>query len=192
MKLKENAIISSGQTFRTKVGNDANGEVWVIQMKDLNKTYTAIEQVPNLTHQKNISQKQLLDDGDVLFLAKGNYNKAFVFQESRPAVAVSLFFVIKTDKTKLNAGYLAWFLNQKNTQNLLKSSREGITVSSIKKTTLENLVVPIPTMKEQKLIAKVYAQQRKEEELLIEITEKRKKIIDTLLISKVYESKNKF
>ena len=184
IKLKNITTISSGQTFRKKVENNINGQVWVIQMKDLNKSYTSIAQTPVLVKKQDVSQSQLLKKGDVLFLAKGNNNKAFVFQESHPAVAVSLFFIIKTDKSKLLPEYLAWFLNQKDTQHLLKSTREGSTVSSIKKVTLENLLIPLPSIEEQKYIAKIYALHTKEEQLVLKLTEKRNNLIDTLLINK--------
>jgi len=191
-KLKNITNISSGQTFRKKVESDVNGQVWVIQMKDLNKSYTSIAQTPVSVNEQDISQSQLLENGDILFLAKGNNNKAFVFQESHPAVAVSLFFIFKTDRGKLLPEYLAWFLNQKDTQNLLKSTREGSTVSSIKKVTLENLLIPLPSIEEQEYIAKIYSLHTKEEQLGLKLAEKRNNLIDTLLINRANESTSKF
>ncbi len=177
--------VSSGQTFRTKVNHKNNGEIAVIQMKDLDANYTAIAKQPTLVYREEISEKQLLNKGDILFLSKGNNNKAFVFDENYLAVAVSLFFVIRTDLNLLLPEYLTWFLNNQSTQNILKSSREGSTVSSIRKQTLEKLKVPLPSIEKQKLVAKLYKLNKKEQNLRSLLATKREILIDNILIKSV-------
>lgn len=180
-KLKNITAISSGQTFRGRIENDRDGAVWVIQMKNLDDSYTSLMNVPHLVKEDEISERQLLEKGDILFLAKGNNNKAFVFNENHPAVAVSLFFVIRPDKSKVIPEYLAWFLNNKNTQNLLHSMRAGAMISNIKKPTLEELKIKLPPLKEQELIAKIYSLSIKEQDILAQLAEEREVYIQSSL-----------
>jgi len=185
-KLKDICTISSGQTFRTKIEHNPNGEVAVIQMKDMNDDYTGISAELSLVAFEEVSNSQILHMGDVLFLARGNNNKAFVFDMDDPSVAVSLFFVLRPKKEFLDPYYLAWYLNQSNTQVYLHSSQEGSTVSSIKKQALEDLEIKVPTLNEQQKIASVYHLHLKEMELMDQIREKRNELINAVLIEKIY------
>jgi restriction endonuclease S subunit len=182
--------ISSGQTFREKVENNPDGDVWVIQMKDLNGSYTGIKTSPYLTTLNEVSNQQLLSTGDVLFLSRGNHNKAFVYNKTHNAVAVSLFFVLKPDLSILDPYYLAWFLNQNSTQNKLKSSQEGSTVASIKKSILENLEIVVPNLEKQKRIAHIYGLQIKEQKLAKKLIIKRELLIDQVLKEIIDEKRN--
>lgn len=180
-ELKNIATISSGQTFRGRIENDEDGTVWVIQMKNLNSTYTSLSVLPHCVREDEVSQNQLLQKGDVLFLAKGNNNKAYAFDEDHPAVAVSLFFVIRPNKDKVVPAYLAWFLNNKSTQNLLHSMRAGAMISNIKKPTLEELKIKLPPIKEQELIAKIYSLSIKEQDILAQLAEEREAYVQSSL-----------
>ena len=182
-ELKNIATISSGQTFRGRIENDRDGAVWVIQMKNLDDSYTSLMDVPHLVKEDEVSEKQLLEKGDILFLAKGNNNKAFVFNENHPAVAVSLFFVMRPDKSKVIPEYLAWFLNNKNTQSKLHSMRAGAMVSNIKKPALESLKITLPSIKFQKLIAKIYKLSLKEQQLLLQLAMERENYVQSSLTS---------
>jgi hypothetical protein len=143
-KLIEIADIFTGQTFRKKVENNPNGQVSAIQMKDFNDSYTAILGKPNKIAFQDISENQLLHKDDILFLAKGNHNSAFLFDYHYDAVVVSLFFVIRIKSKDVLPSYLTWHLNNHTTQNLLMSAREGISVSNIKKSFMDELEVEIP------------------------------------------------
>lgn len=185
-KLEHICSITSGQTFRTKIEHNPNGEVAVIQMKDMNDDYTGIGFELSLVAFDEISNSQILQKGDVLFLARGNNNKAFVFDMDDPAVAVSLFFVLRPKKEKVDPYYLAWFLNQPNTQNYLQSTQEGSTVASIKKQALGDLEIKVPSLNEQQKIASIYHLHLKEMELMDQIREKRNELINAVLIEKIY------
>lgn len=184
-KLKNFCTISSGQTFRTKIEHNPNGKVGVIQMKDMNNDYTGIAAELSLVGFEEVSNNQILQKGDVLFLARGNNNKAFVFDINDPAVAVSLFFILRPKKEVIDPYYLAWFLNQSNTQNYLQSTQEGATVASIKKQALGDLEIKVPSLNEQHKIASIYHLHLKEMELMDQIREKRNELINAVLIEKI-------
>lgn len=185
MKLQNICTISSGQTFRTKIEHSPGGEVAVIQMKDMNEDYTGISEGLAIVRAETVAKTQILQNGDVLFLARGNNNKAFVFNLDIKAVAVSLFFILRPKKEKLDPYYLAWFLNQPNTQTYFHSTQEGSTVASIKKQTLSELEIRLPSLQQQKKIASIYHLHLKEMALMNRIRAKRNDLIHAVLIEKI-------
>jgi len=184
-KLNNIADIFTGQTFRSKVENNPDGEVWVIQMKDLNKNYTGISSKPNTVTFENASSKQLLRKGDVIFLSKGNNNVAFTYEADQPAVAVSVFFVIRVKPEVILPDYLTWFLNKPETQKYLMTMREGASVSSIKKSIFDEMLIELPEIKKQKLIANIYKLSIREDELMSQLMEERKQFIQTALTNQL-------
>lgn len=184
-KLKNVCTISSGQTFRKKVEHNPNGDVAVIQMKDMNDDYTGVAKNLSCVALSEVAQKQILQPNDVLFLARGNNNKAFVFNTKQPTVAVSLFFILRPNTEFINPNYLAWYLNQPNTQNYLFSSQEGATVASIKKHTLEDMEIQLPSLADQNNIANIYALHLREMQLMDNIRTKRNELINGILLEKI-------
>lgn len=182
-RLKDIADIFTGQTFRSKVENNPEGEVWAIQMKDLNSNYTDFSGTPNLVTYKDVSSNQLLRRGDILFLAKGNNNIAFQFELDRPAIAASLFFIIRENSGNVLPGYLTWFLNNHKTQKHLVANREGAMVYNVKKTILEELEIDLPDINTQKIISNIYKLSIREEELMKQIIEEKKQFLQTALIN---------
>ncbi len=113
-----------------------------------------------------LSEKHLLKDGDVLFAAKGTKNFAAVFENhNEPAVASTSFFVIRPSDQKLLPQYLAWFLNNRNTQTLLKGQAIGTSIPSISKQVLENLEIAVPSIETQKAILQITKLRNKEKSL---------------------------
>ncbi len=179
-KLKEIATIFTGQTFRSKVENNPEGKVWVIQMKDLNEDYTTLSGIPHAVNFNEISNNQLLQPGDVLFLARGNNNSAFEYNFNHPAVVVSLFFVIRLETSDVLPGYLTWFLNSQITQRYLITAREGASVSSIKKSILDELTIQILDKSKQELIAGIYNLSIRERQLTKELMNEKQTLIQSL------------
>lgn len=179
--LQDIADVSSGQTFRGKIRNNPDGAVWAIQMRDINSSYSGLQGVPFLIKENEVSPKQLLQQGDLLFTSKGNYNKAIVFESDHPAVASSMLTVIRPNTEQVLPGYLAWYLNTDTVQGQLQALRAGATVLSISISDLRELEIPLPNLKEQQLIAQVYRLATKEQELINELAEERKQFIQTTL-----------
>lgn len=183
--LSEIAQISTGQTFRTKVGNNPKGEVLAIQIKDLSDDFMRITGEPHRVKESDISKNQLLQKGDILFLAKGRMNTAVLFNLDAPAVAASFFFVIRPNQSIINPAYLAWFINQRETQAVIHRHKEGALVSSIKKSVLEELIVTIPRMKTQNEVAKISSLQHRSEVITRELLELQKTLLESHLLNRL-------
>jgi restriction endonuclease S subunit len=134
----------------------------------------------------SISEKHLLKDGDVLFAAKGTKNFAAVFENhNEPSVASTSFFVIKQTDKKVLPQYLAWVLNNRTTQTLLKGQAIGTSIPSISKQVLENLEIAVPSIETQKSILKITKLRNKEKSLKQEIETLRDKQIQQQIINAI-------
>ncbi len=135
---------------------------------------------------KDVPEKHLLKDGDVLFAAKGTKNFAAVFEHhNEPAVASTSFFVIRMNDSKVLPAYLAWFLNNPGTQQLLKGQAIGTSIPSISKQVLEDLEIPVPAIETQNAILQITKLRNKEKALKQQIETLRENQIQQQIINAI-------
>lgn len=140
---------------------------------------------PDLNANSKIN-KHILKKGDVLFAAKGTRNFAALYEnEEPPTVASTSFFVIRLHDNNVLPGYLVWFLNHPGTQTLLKGHARGTSMASISKTVLSDLEIPIPDIKRQELVLKVFKLRNEEKKLKQQIEILKEKEIQNLLINAI-------
>lgn len=174
----------SGYSFREKVENEPDGDLLVVQMKDI-KDYTVINEA-SMTRIKSdeISPKYYLETGDILFICKGSNNYALVYDLQVPkAVAASAFFVMRADKTNVVADYLAWYINQTPVQRYLRDNMAGTYIPNINKSTVEGIQIEVPSLEIQKKIVEVDRLRKQESFLMTEIIKKRKEMISHNLLN---------
>lgn len=182
-KIKNIATIQSGLFTRPTL----DGEIVYLQAKHFNENgILSSELHPDLTL-TTVNKKHLLKDGDVLFAAKGSKNFATWYENKNlPAVASTSFFVIKIDnnfKNKILPEYLAWCLNNPNSQIILKGKAKGTAIASISKTALEELEISIPDVQTQKVILEITQLCIKEKLLKNKIEDLREKQIQQLILN---------
>lgn len=144
----------------------AQGELVYLQAKHFNEEgELSSELFPDIEWQE-VSENHHLKPGDVLFAAKGFKNFATVYeQRNLPAVASTSFFVISITKNHIVPEFLAWFLNDSDTQFFLKGRAKGTSIPSISKETLEALEIPIPSLDKQKMVVQIHQTRRKEKQI---------------------------
>jgi len=186
-KLGDIAEIRTGFAFRKKVEPEEDGEIYVIQMKNLDKNYTSIAEVPHKVKLDNKMEKHLLKEGEILFVAKGTNNFAFVFDKPntyKKALASSTFFVLHT-KSDVVPEYLSWYINQQTAQRYFNKTLEGTSQRNITRKTLSLLEVKVPSMEQQKLIAELSVLSRREKDVLSLLRKKREMLIQTTLFNSI-------
>jgi restriction endonuclease S subunit len=97
------------------------------------------------------------------------------------AVASSAFFVIKINSNKVLPDFIAWFLNLPDTLSLLRSLSVGTSIPSITKVMLEELSLNLPDIQTQKKVVEFSKLQKRESELLTEISQNRTLLNNALL-----------
>ena len=181
--LNKIATIGSGQSFRHKIEHSPNGTCWVIQMKDISNEHLSIIGKPMSIPLEDINPNQLLNKGDILFMAKGNNNFAILYDSDKPAVAVSLFFIVRPNRDLVSPEFLTWFLNSSSAQSYFHERRLGASVGNIRKDVLESLPIDLPSMERQKQIAKLNELMRKEKMITTEYLEKKELYLNQTMLN---------
>ncbi|QHS61068.1 restriction endonuclease subunit S [Chitinophaga agri] len=127
----------------------------------------------------------ILKDDDVLFVGKGNRLFAWCYKyEGQPAVASSIFFVLRPHTHIIYPQYLAAILNTPLSKAAFSQIGGGTNILSIRKSELGAFEVPVPSMKQQKSIAALTQLYQQEIELTEQLIIQKRKIY-TAIISKL-------
>lgn len=156
-ELRNIAIIQTGYFAKPSMG----GDYVYLQVKHFDENGQFINSLHPDLSKNNIPDKHILKKDDVLFAAKGNKNFAVCYKLSLLALASTSFFVVRLHDKRVLPEFLAWFLNHPNTQKVLKGKAIGTAISSISKSVLETLEIPIPEMQTQQTILKIAQLQNK-------------------------------
>lgn len=178
--------LKTGYQFREQIKNQPNGEFQILQMKDINENNVINKEETFTKIDLNLHDEGLLvKNGDILFRARGYNNYAtLVTGLTKKTLVPSYFFILRAKEDVIISEYLVWYINQKTAQNYLKTNARG-TIPAINKKALELLEVKIPALEIQKNIARVYSLSLKEIELLEQIKEKKKLLVETILSKKI-------
>jgi len=154
-KLRDLVEIRSGYTFRAAIDSFSEGNVEVIQSKDLNE-YFSFDLRPKIDFQGDASH--LLQPGEVLFSARG-FAKAIVYKGGDgPAVVSSSLFVLRPKSLNVDASFLAMYISSyKGIKEVMKLS-SGSSVKTITKEDLGAIEIPeLPPDKQRALGGMVQA-----------------------------------
>ncbi len=185
--LAEFSGIFSGYSFRGKITATKEGDLRVIQLKDIENGYTTIGNDCIFVNKSQVNDKYYLKDGDILFISKGSNNYAIPFyaHDSHPSVASSAFFVLRLDKGKAIANFVSWYINQSKVQQYLESLATGTYTTSINRETIENIPILLPSLSRQEKIANIAALSAKEQKLYSRLVETKNRLIRTQLLTSI-------
>ncbi len=131
-------------------------------------TYLQIDQ-KNETH--------LLQEGDILLVGKGQRNFAWTYHKSfGPAIASSIFFVIKPDTSRVIPEFLTTIFNMPQTQAYFQVLGAGSSIPSIRISELEDFAVALPSLEVQKRTVEIKQLHYKDMELSQKILSEKQKV----------------
>lgn len=144
----------SGYPFRGKIIDAADGDTLVVQMRNVGAESGVSWGDVVCTKLPGRNPAVWLQDGDIVFAARGKRNYAVVVQGCAGRVTISPhFFQIRVkDKEKILPKFLAWQINQAPAQKYFKQSAEGSAVIGIRKSVLAKLHIEVPSLVKQKKI----------------------------------------
>lgn len=184
------AEVRMGYSFRSRLEVDTEGDVAVIQMKDIDDT--------NLLHPEGLARIQMPDlkdrhivqEGDLLFRSRGESNSVSLVAGSlgRTVLAAPMMLIrLKVDV--IEPAYLQWFINQPGTQSTLASQAAGTAVKMIGKAALEQLEVAVPPLDDQRRIVEIGQLAAREAQLMRELMGRRKALIEGILMRKAQDAR---
>ncbi|CAN5358312.1 hypothetical protein BH11BAC1_BH11BAC1_03940 [soil metagenome] len=155
---------------------ERNGDLLYLQNTNFNS-----DRPKAFLSKDTISPSHLLQDGDILIIAKGSRNTASVYSKSTgDAVASSLFFIIRLENKQVLPEFLAYYLNDSKTQSMLKKLSGATTVPTLSKKDLMEISIPIPSLHQQKQIVSMMNQWEQEKNLTQTLIEKKDQLYASL------------
>lgn len=159
------------------------GDVLYIQLLDLasdnlEATAARVDFVPKLN-------RYMIRPGDLLFAAKGTSHLCQIFCHDVPAVPSTSLYIIRPVSNLVTAEYLCWYLNHPKVVAVVKAAQAGSSTPMIHKSTLENLGIVVPDIATQRFIFEVDALQRRENQLLKSLAEKKVQLTNQILFDEI-------
>jgi restriction endonuclease S subunit len=190
--IKDIATVQMGYSFRSRLEASENGNIAVIQMKDLldDNSVDCSELMKVDMHA--LKEQHFTRKGDLVFRSRGQVNTSAVILDNpeKSIIAAPLLRIRITYPENVLPEYLNWYIGQADAQRYLTSVQAGTSVNMIRSKQLEEMPVHLPSLKMQKSIVQLAALSAREQMILSVLAEKRGRYISTLLMQLAKKDKN--
>lgn len=182
--LKNLVEICSGYTNR---GAEYSGKLYsVLQVNDINDDYRIDLDHIEKKIQANPGQQYILREGEIVFVSKGEYNKASLVPANiKDVIASNTFLILRNFSKLVLPEYILWYINSKTGQEYLDGVRRGNTIPYIPISVLQEMPVLVPSLEEQKQLTEIAVLKEKELSIRNRILELRKKLIETEMLNHI-------
>ncbi len=136
--------------FGPYMKGSSNGDAKYLLASHFDKQYQLTKFELSFVNLNEKQRRNLLEPNDVILAGKGSRIFAWAYDEKiGPTIASSLFYVIKTNREKINGKYLACYLNSPLVQQKLKAIAGGFKIPSLPKKELIKISIVIPSIDAQ-------------------------------------------
>ena len=188
-KLKDIALVQMGLSFRSRIEPDADGNVAVIQMRDLTEDNKLDYRTLTTININGINERHLVKCKDLVFRSRGKTTTATIIdhEPGRAVIAAPLFLIRVTRKNVLPE-YLYWFINLSSSQAFLHSRATGTAMAMIGKSALDALEIPLPNLETQARIVALADLLNQEQRLMKNLAEQKEKLVKAIQMRLITES----
>lgn len=182
IELNKLVTIQTGYSLKSKMVDDPNGQIQLVQPKDIDSISNNISGTQVTEDVLGSYHNQLIQDGNIGLSNKGLNIKSVLFNMNdleRPTILSSSFFILRIQDRKIIPQYLHWYLQQETTLDRLKSMFTGSTVPTLSKKSLIQLKVPIVSLEDQMRIMLLQNQITKEKKKHLELIENGKSLVNS-------------
>ncbi len=181
--LSELASIRTGYPFRGGVERVREGGCLLVQAGNIDGDAGDVTgELTRITAPANF-REHILHSGDVLVIARGHRNDAATYTRAEgEVVAQSHIIILRTEGKIAFPDYLTWFLNLPKTQAQIRAMRSESSVPFVAVEAIGRLRIPVPSIELQNKIAGVQKLSAKEQQLMEEIRNRRRSLVDGLLM----------
>ena len=184
--LKDIAAIRSGHTFR-RMDDGEDGNYRVLRISDLRE---APDRASPMVHWAGKKTPPLLEVDDLVIPGRGERFDTVWFTSTRiaetaagahgviPTNQVYTIRLSQTVKQHVLPGYLNWHLNRESTRDYFQANLRGTSIPILPREILGNLAVPVPTLHIQEQIVALEAAWRKEQQLMEQLQDNRRQMLD--------------
>ena len=183
-KLSQLSDIVSGYTFRGSIENDPNGDVFVLQAKNI-QTNQDIVDVGGFTtiSDKSLRNPYFLEHNDILLVSRGSgigsFRSVIFASDELKVMPSSSVHVIRIQDVTILPKYVCLYLNSEIGQKeLLQIVTGGSYIQSILVKNLIDFEIPLPPIHIQKSIIALHENITEQERILKRKQELQKNIIN--------------
>jgi restriction endonuclease S subunit len=172
--LSDIATIRIGHSFREGVKPDPEGVLAVLQSKDVAEGARIAAADLVRTSLQRFDQSLLAIAGDVALLPRGyRFPAIAVSGEAVGALVAAPLYVIRPNRDRVDADYLAALINTPQVQANLMAGATGSHIAQVQAEVIRDLSLPLPPLPEQRAIAALAMLSREEARLTAAIAAKR-------------------
>ncbi len=138
---------------------------------------------------EEIDSKYFTQEGDVVVRLRSPSSAVYIEKEDIGLILHSLLAVIRVKSYKLDAKYLAYYINAHSTQRTLKQNIKGTTIPMLKTKDLVQLKVTLPPIEKQKELVRFLELADRERVLLLNLANKKEQFSQTILDTIIQQNK---
>lgn len=161
------ATIRSGSPFRERIVHEPGGRFRVVQGKDIGSDGTlGLDAMVRLSEVPGKGMPDVLRAGEVALQTRGlSYRAAVVPQSDIPMVAAGSLYVLAPDASRIDPEFLVFYLNLPGTQATLRQLATGSTILNLRRSAVEHLEMPLPSLSDQRRLVELGRLVRKQSDV---------------------------
>ena len=179
-----------GYPFRSRLEHAPDGDIAVIQMKDIDDANLMHAEGAVRVAQLEAKEHHFLRPGDLLFGWRRRGDSAVQVPEAIGAAVLGAPLILIRPHEVLPA-FLCWYLNAPATRSLLLPLAQGTSVRTISADALKTLEIPLPPIAVQQRIAEAAALFERERSLMARIATERQRLTEHLLMKRAQRAPRK-
>jgi len=180
IKLGDLARIRPGLPFRSRIESHAEGDIAVIQARDLGDDgNVSVEGAARVRFLPASPKDGFLKAHDVLLQPRGTRFPVAIFEQAEfSAVAAAPIYTLRADASRILPEFLAAVLMSPATQAVLRQSAVGTYVPQVPRQAVENLQIELPDLPSQMKLADLARLERREREMMDRLRDARARVFD--------------
>lgn len=183
IKLDKIADVQVGYQSRSRIDESLNGPFQMIRPQDVDSNGLALDSFVRFFPDDSIDPiKYLVQKGNILLQARGNNHTAvMVHQDLEQTVASNSFYIIKhIDSTRILPEFLAWWLNQPQSQNYFVTEQGLSTIPFLSIRSIQKTKIFLPPLSIQADISALMDLWGREQKLTKQILNNKEILIQAL------------
>jgi len=178
------AAILPGHPFRGTITSIPDGELRVVQVRDIDGFGEINAEQVISTELKGRKNPDYLYEGDIIFVVKGvRHFSTYVQELPKGYVCSPYFFIIRINKKQQETAlpeFINWQLNQLPAQRYFQNSAEGSSYVSIRRKILEDTPITLPPMATQQRIVALQRATVREHKVLQQLIDSRQQQLNVI------------
>ena len=136
-----------------------------------------------------LDAKYFTQEGDILVRLRSPSLALYIEKEDEGLLINSLLCIIRLKSQKVDAKYVAYYINSKTAERQLKLDMQSTAIPMVKTRDLENLEIVLPPLAEQKRLVSLLDLAQQEQMLLQKLIDEKKQLSQTILDTIIEQNK---